>query len=300
VAGRHVVASAIEHPAVLGACSRLEREGAAVTLVPPRPDGVVDPEAVRCALRPETVLVTVMHASNETGVVQPVAEIARIARHAGALFHCDGVQAAARLPVDVRAIGADLYSISGHKFNGPKGTGALYVRDGVRIEPLGAGGRQERERRPGTENGPALVALGAAAEWLAAHLDTETSRLAALRDRLERGLLDRLPGAAVNGAGSPRTPNTTSVRFAGLDGEALAIALDLAGFAVSTGAACAGGSVRPSHVLLAMGLAPGEARSSLRFSLGLGNDEAQVDALIEAVEAAAARQRRKPAAVGRG
>jgi cysteine desulfurase len=291
-AGRHVVTSAIEHPAVLIACSQLEREGAAVTYVAPGGDGVVDPEAVRRALRPETALVSVMHANNETGVIQPVAEIARIAHEAGALFHSDGVQAAARLKVDVRELGVDLYAITGHKFYAPKGAGALYVREGVKLQPLQFGGRHERERRPGTENVPAIAALGAAAEWLLANVGAEAARLAALRDRLERRVLERVPGAAVNCAGAPRTANTSNIRFDGIEGDALVIALDLAGFAVSTGAACSSGAVHASHVLTAMGLTNGQARSSMRFSLGRGNGEAQVDSLVDAVESAVARLRK--------
>jgi cysteine desulfurase len=291
VAGRHVVTTAIEHPAVLNACAQLEREGAAVTVVGVGRDGVVDPGEVRRAMRPETALVSVMHANNETGVIQPVAEIARMAREAGALFHSDGVQAAARVKVDVGALGADLYAITGHKFYGPKGAGALYVREGVKLEPLQWGGGHERERRPGTENVAGIAGLGAAAAWLAANLEAEAARLSALRDRLERRLLERVPGAAVNGAGAPRTPNTANIRFDGLAGDALAMALDLAGFAVSTGAACSSGAVRASHVLTAMGLSVEQGKSSMRFSLGRGNGEAQVDALAEAVEQAVARLR---------
>jgi cysteine desulfurase len=291
VAGRHVITSAIEHPAVLNACSQLEREGALVTYIAPGKDGAIAPDDVRRALRPETALVSVMHANNETGVVQPIAEIARIAHAAGALFHSDGVQAAARMRVDVRALGVDLYAVTGHKFYAPKGAGALYVREGVKLQPLQFGGRHERERRPGTENVPAIAALGAAAEWLLANVDEEAARLSALRDRLEQLILDRVPRAAVNGAGSPRTANTTNIRFDGVEGDALVIALDLAGFAVSTGAACSSGAVQASHVLTAMGLGGEQAKSSLRFSLGRGNDEAQVDALAAAVEAAVARLR---------
>lgn len=285
--GKHVVTTAIEHPAVLNACAQLEREGCAVTyLAPP-----INAAAVRDALQPGTVLVSVMHANNETGEVLPVAGIAEVTRAAGVLLHCDGVQAAGRLSIDVRALGVDLYTISGHKMYAPKGVGALYVRSGVKVTPMLFGGRHERERRAGTENSAGIVALGAAAEWLIENGDAECVRLAALRDRLESGLLARVPDVVVNGA-SPRMPNTTNLRFAGLEGESLVIALDLAGFAVSTGAACSSGAVAPSHVLTAMGLTKGEAKASLRFSLGRANDEGQVDALIAAAEKAVARLRK--------
>ncbi len=282
---KHVVTTAIEHPAVLNACAQLEREGVGVTYVAPGSNGVVDPDAVRRALRPETVLVSVMHANNELGTVQPVAEIARIAREAGALMHSDGVQAAARIPVNVATLGVDLYSITGHKFNAPKGIGALFTRKGVRLTPLQYGGHHERDFRAGTENVPGAVALGCAARLASASP-------AALRDRLERGILARIPAAAVNCAGAPRTPNTTSIRFDSIEGEAMVIALDLRGFAVSSGAACSSGAVEPSHVLTAIGLTREQAKSTLRFSLGRGNDEAQVDALIEAVAEAATHLRR--------
>lgn len=289
---RHAIISAIEHPAVLGAPKELERRGVSVTIVPADAQGIVHPDAVRKALRPNTALVSVMHANNETGAIQPVQEIAHVAHEAGAVFHSDGVQAAGRMPVDVRALGVDLYSISGHKLYAPKGVGALYVRDGVRIRATQFGGRHERERRAGTENVPGIAALGAAARWMLTHRDDESRRLAALRDRLEQGALARIPLARVNSGGAPRVPNTVNIAFDGLEGEALVIALDLAGFAVSTGAACSSGAVQPSHVLLAMGLTSAQAKSSLRFSLGRINTEEQVDALLNALEASVARLRR--------
>jgi cysteine desulfurase len=291
-AGKHVVTTAIEHPAVLSACSRLEHEGAAVTVVPVGADGVVDPDEIRAALRPETVLISVMHANNETGALQPIPEIAKTAREAGVLFHSDGVQAAGRLPVSVRDLGVDLYTISGHKFSAPKGVGALYVREGVKLEPMLFGGRHERERRAGTENVAGAVALGAAARWLLTNVTAEGARLAALRNRLERGVLDRVPHTRVHAGAIARTPNTSNVAFEGIEAESMVIALDLAGFAVSTGAACSSGAVQPSHVLIAMGVPATEAKSSVRFSLGRTNDEAQVEALIEAVAAAATRLRK--------
>ncbi len=291
-AGKHVITTRIEHPAVLGACGQLEREGAGVTRLPVGCDGVVAVEDVQQALRPQTTLISVMHANNETGAVQPIEAIARIAREAGVPFHSDGVQAAGRLPADVRALGVDLYSISGHKLNAPKGVGALFVRHGVSLQALQYGGRHERERRAGTENVPGIAALGSAAGWLVEHREDEARRLVALRERLETAILKNVPGTRVNAGSAPRTPNTTNVLFEGVEGEALVIALDLAGFQVSTGAACSSGAVEPSHVLTAMGLDAAEARSSIRFSLGRDNDAAQVEALIEAVTSAAARLRR--------
>jgi cysteine desulfurase len=212
-----------------------------------------------------------------------VEEIARICRAAGVLFHSDGVQAAGKLPVDVRALGVDLYSISGHKLYAPKGVGALYVREGVKLQAQQYGGRHERERRAGTENTAGIVALGTACAWAARHVAPESARLTAWRDRLESAIVERLPLVKVNGGGAPRTPNTLNLSFAGLDGEALVIALDLAGFAVSTGAACSSGATSPSHVLLAMGLSASQARGSLRISLGRLNDETQVEALAAQV-----------------
>ncbi len=289
---KHVITTAIEHPAVLGACAQLEREGVAVTHVKPDRTGVVRAESVAEALREETVLVSVMHANNETGVIQPLAEIALVAHGSGALLHSDGVQAAAKIAVDVRALGADLYAITGHKFGAPKGAGALYVREGIELQPMQFGGRHERARRPGTENVPGVVALGAAAAWAVANGESERIRIAALRDRFELGVLDRVPDVQVNGAGADRVPNTSNLRFDGIEGEGMLIGLDLRGFAISSGSACSSGAVEPSHVLTSMGLSSEEAKSSLRFSLGRGNDEQQVDRLIEAVAAMCAHLRR--------
>jgi len=291
-AGKYVITTRIEHPAVLGACGQLEREGASVTRLPVGRDGMVAVQDVQQALRPQTTLISVMHANNETGAVQPIEAIARIAREAGVPFHSDGVQAAGRLPADVRALGVDLYSISGHKLNAPKGVGALFVRHGVSLQALQYGGRHERERRAGTENVPGIAALGSAAGWLVAHREEEARRLVALRERLETAILKNVPGTRVNAGSAPRMPNTANVLFEGVDGEALVIALDLVGFQVSTGAACSSGAVEPSHVLTAMGLDAAEARSSIRFSLGRDNDAAQVEALIEALTSAVARLRR--------
>jgi cysteine desulfurase len=290
-AGKHVVTTAIEHPAVLNTCAQIEREGGAVTYVRVGGSGVVDPDDVRRALRADTVLVSVMHANNELGTVQPIAEIARIAREAGVAMHSDGVQAAGRIPVRVAELGVDLYSISGHKFYAPKGVGALYVRKGTPLSAIAFGGHHERERRPGTENVAGAVALGAAADWISKHGAEESARLAVLRDRLETGIRERVPMAGVNGAG-PRTPNTANLHFDCIEGESLVIALDLRGFAVSSGSACSSGSVEPSHVLKAIGLDTLRAKASIRFSLGRSNTAEQVDALIHAVSGAVAHLRR--------
>jgi cysteine desulfurase len=289
---RHVITSAIEHPAVLNACAQLEQEGVEVAWLPVSSDGSVRVEDMKRALRPGTTLISIMHANNETGVLQPIQEIAALARRAGAIFHCDGVQVAGRLPVNVRELGVDLYSVSGHKFGAPKGVGALYVRKGVELAAQLHGGHHERDRRAGTENVAGAGALGRAAS-----LDFDWGTLGELRDRLERGILSQVPGTRVNGDPGSRVTNTTNIRFEGVEGEAMVIALDLRGYAVSSGSACSSGAVEPSHVLLAMGLTPEEARSSLRFSLGPGNTAEQVDGLIEAVVASAAHLRRISPAV---
>ncbi len=291
-AKKHVITSTIEHPAVLNACTQLEREGAEVTWLPVGPDGIVLMSELKRALRKSTVLITIMHANNETGTLQPVREIATLAHASGAVFHSDGVQVAGRIPVNVREIGIDLYSVSGHKFGAPKGIGALYVRKGIPLEPISFGGHHERDRRAGTENVPGASALGRAAA-----LATDWTTTAVLRDRLERGILDRVPEASVNGSVENRLPNTTNIRFDGIEGEAIVIALDLRGYAVSSGSACSSGAVEPSHVLLAMGLTAEDARSSVRFSLGPENTEGEVDGLIEAVEASVAHLRRIAPAV---
>ncbi len=283
---RHVITTAIEHPAVLSACDQLAREGVAVTFLPVGAAGRVDPDDVRRFIRPATVLVSVMHANNETGVIQPLQEISAITREFGIPLHSDGVQAAGRIPVNVAELGVDLYSVSAHKMNGVKGAGALFIRESTRVAAVQVGGLHERGRRAGTENVPAFAAFGVASDLgRTRHPDGE------LRDRLEQGILSRVPTARVNGCPGERLPNTSNIRFPGLSGESMVIALDLAGFAVSSGAACSSGSIEPSHVLLAMGLADSKARSSVRFSLGLGNTAEQVDALIEAVAAFAARTR---------
>jgi cysteine desulfurase len=282
---KHIITTAIEHHAVLNTCQALEAEGVEVTYLPVSPAGVVDPGAVRDALRPHTLLVTVMMANNELGTIQPIEEIGRIAAEADVWFHTDAVQAAGKLPIDVKLLGVDLLSISGHKIYAPKGVGALYVRSGTRLAAQAFGGHHERDRRPGTENVPGIVALGKAAELALAKLGSEPVRLAALRDRFEQAILDRLPATRVNGAGALRVGNTTNITFSFIEGESLVIALDLKGIACSTGAACSSGAIEPSHVLTAIGLAPAEARASLRFSLGRTNTAEDVDqALAEVPE----------------
>ena len=289
---KHVVTSAIEHVAVLNACAQLEREGVEVTYVPVGNDGCVDPDDIRLALRPETVLVSVMHVNNETGVVQPVEKIGAMARDLGVTFHVDGVQALGKVDVNLSTLRADLYSMSGHKVNAPKGVGALFVRRGTRLGPIMHGGHHERDRRPGTENVPAAVAFAHATEWASANLDDETERIRELRDLLEEGIVERVPSVSINGGKAQRSPNTTNICFEAIEGEAMVISLDLKGFAVSSGSACSSGAVEPSHVLTAMGLPAERARSSVRFSLGRGNTLEQVDELIDAVAESAAQLRR--------
>ena len=280
---KHVITTAIEHPAVLAPCAQLEREGVAVTRLPVGANGTVSAEDVRRALRPETALISVMHANNEIGTLQPIADISTVARQAGVYLHSDGVQALGKVPVDVDALGVDLYSMSGHKIYGPKGIGVLYVRRGTRLAATQFGGHHERDRRPGTENVAGAVAFGLAAELAAVNLAADRARIGHLRDRLEDAILSRIPGTGVNGERWNRTPNTTNIWFDGVDGEAMVIALDLHGFAVSTGSACSSGAVEPSHVLLSLGLPAEKARASLRFSLGRHNTLTEVEALIDAV-----------------
>jgi cysteine desulfurase len=281
---KHVITSTIEHPAVLNTCQALEKEGVEVSYVKVGSSGVISPDDVRAALRPETVLITIMHANNELGTIQPISGIGRIAREAGVVFHTDGVQSTGKIPTNTVELGVDFFSLSGHKIYGPKGIGALYFRKGVEFEPILFGGSHERGLRPGTDNVPGIVGLGAAAELAARNREPESQRLSALRDRLEHGILARVEWAGVNG-GSPRVPNTCSIHFDHVEGEALLIALDLRGFAVSSGAACSSGAVRPSHVLTAVGLSAERAKSTLRFSLGKQNTAEQVDALLEAIPA---------------
>ncbi len=277
---RHLIAGSIEHEAVLNTVKALARRGWSITLLPVDTSGIVSPAALAEAITPSTALVSVMHANNEIGTIQPIAELAAIAHTHGALMHTDAVQSVAKIPVDVRTLGVDLLSLSAHKFNGPKGAGALWIKRGTRLVATMTGGKHERNRRGGTENVPGIAGLGAASRLAKQKLGFEGPRLAALRDRLERGILANVQGTAVNGAPTPRVPNTTNISFDGVEAESLLIALDLEGFAVSTGSACSSGTLEPSHVLRAMGLPSHRTQNSIRFSLGAGNSEAQVDALV--------------------
>jgi cysteine desulfurase len=286
-AGDHVITSSVEHHAVLHAVERLGERGIDVSFLPVDGQGLVAAEDVRRALRPNTRLISVMMANNETGVLQPVEEIGRIAAEAGVRFHVDAVQAAGKMPLDVDSIGCQLLSISGHKMHGPQGTGALFVRRGTRVEPLFAGGAHERQRRAGTENVAGIVGLGKAAEC--AMSSEAAERMQVLRDRLEMGLLEQASG--VNGGKAPRIANTSNLWFDSLEGEALVIALDLKGLAVSSGAACSSGANEPSHVLLAMGVSPERAKSSVRFSLHRQTTEEEIDRAIELVSAQVVRMR---------
>ena len=278
---RHLIASAIEHEAVLNTLKALTRHGWRATLLPLDPSGIVSPDRLREAITDDTALVSVMHANNEIGTVQPVAELAAIAHERGALMHTDAVQSVGKIPVDVRALGVDLLSLSAHKFNGPKGAGALWIKRGTRLSPYQTGGKHERNRRAGTENVPALAGLGVAATLAAARMTREAGRVGALRDRLEEGVLCSVPGTVVNGERSRRVPNTTNISFERVEAESLLIALDLEGIAVSTGSACSSGTLEPSHVLKAMGLPVHRTQNSLRFSLGLFSTDAEVDRVVD-------------------
>ena len=277
---KHLITCGIEHEAVLHTMKSMAKRGWKVTLLPMDASGIVSVDRLREAITDDTALVSIMHANNEIGTVQPIAELAAVAHERGALFHTDAVQTAGKLPLDVRALGVDLLSIAAHKFYGPKGAGALWVRRGVRLLPVLTGGRQERNRRAGTENVPALVGLGAAAEVARRKIDTEGPRLAALRDRLETGILSSVPGTDRNGAAAPRVPNTTNVSVDRVEAESLLIGLDLAGVAVSSGSACSSGTLEPSHVLKAMGYPHARTLGSIRFSLGTSNTDADIDRVL--------------------
>ncbi len=296
---RHLIASAIEHEAVLNTLKALARRGWRVTLLPVDQSGIVDPAALREVITDDTAVVSVMHANNEIGTVQPIATLAGIAREHGALMHTDAVQTAGKIPIDVTALGVDLLSVSGHKFYGPKGTGALWLRKRVRLMPYVTGGRQERNRRAGTENVPGIVGLGAAAQLAAKKLAAEGERLRRLRDRLEHGILTDVPGAERNGAAEPRVPNTTNISFERIESESLLIGLDLEGIAVSSGSACSSGTLEPSHVLKAMGLPHSRTLSSIRFSLGAGNTEEDVERVIRVLPPLVEKLRRLSTVGGR-
>lgn len=290
--GDHIITTQIEHHAVLNACRRLEALGCEVTYLAPDAQCRISAEQVREALRPNTKLVTVMMANNETGVLQPLQEIGQVVAGTSAYFHTDAVQAAGKVPIDVNDIGCHLLTISGHKIHAPQGTGALYVRRGTKLNPLFYGGRHERSRRAGTENVPGLVGLGRAAEIAREGLASgDIDRIRALRDRIEQSALARIDDSGVNGRGAPRVPNTVNIYFDFIEGEALVIALDLKGVAISTGAACSSGAIEPSHVLTAMGLPPERARCSMRFSLGKHNTGEDVDFALSLLPATVAHLR---------
>jgi len=298
---RHLIASGIEHEAVLNTLKALARRGWRTTLLRVDETGVVSPDRLREAMTDDTAIVSVMHANNEIGTIQPVADLAAIAHAHGALMHTDAVQSAGKIPVDVRALGVDLLSVSAHKFNGPKGAGALWIKRGTRMQPVMTGGKHERNRRAGTENVPALAGLGVAATLAASKMPGEARRVAALRDRLETGILHAVPGTVVNGARDARVPNTTNISFDHVEAESLLIALDLEGVAVSTGSACSSGTLEPSHVLRAMGLPPHRTQNSLRFSLGMFSNQEEVDRVIEILPRLVEKLRgltRKPAVAG--
>jgi cysteine desulfurase len=302
---KHIITTALEHEAVLNACQALEKDGVAVTYLSVDRDGRVAPDAVRRAIQtgrsdpnsfpshvpPATSLITIMHANNELGTIQPLEEIGRIANEADIYFHTDAVQSAGKIPIDVNELQVDLLSVSGHKLYAPKGIGALYIRGGTRLRQLLYGGHHQRGFRPGTENVAGIVGLGKAAEIARLSLAEDAQRVSTLRDKLQQGLLQRVPQSRVNGGAAPRTPNTTNLVFPGIEGEALLIALDLKGLACSTGAACSSGAVEPSHVLTAIGLPPEEARASLRFSLGRHTTSADIDFALSVVPAAIAQLR---------
>jgi cysteine desulfurase len=290
--GDHIITSTIEHHAVLHACKHSEETGCEVTYVPVDSRSLVNPDEVRRALRPNTKLISIMTANNETGVLQPVEEIGTIAAEAEVYFHTDAVQAAGKVPIDVQRIGCDALSISGHKIHAPQGVGALYVRKGTHLHPLFYGGRHERSRRAGTENVPGIVGLGKAAELaMQGFKRGDHEKMSALRDRLQKGILAQVEAAGVNGDGAPRVPNTANIYFDHIEGESILISLDLKGLAVSTGAACSSGAIEPSHVLIAMGLRADRARASIRFSLGKQNTDEDTDIALALVPETVARLR---------
>jgi len=278
---RHLIASAIEHEAVLNTFKALAKRGWKTTLLDVDQSGILSPDQLKKAITDDTALVSVMHANNEIGTIQPIAELAAIAHQHGALMHTDAVQSVGKIPVDVRALGVDLLSLSAHKFNGPKGVGALWVKRGTRLQTIQTGGKHERGRRAGTENVAGIVGMGVAAKLAAEKLSSEATRVGALRDRLEEGILRAVTGTAINGARMSRVPNTTNISFDRIEAESLLIALDLEGVAVSTGSACSSGTLEPSHVLKAMGFPPHRTQNSLRFSLGVFSTQEEVDRVVE-------------------
>lgn len=278
--GNHLITSQVEHHAVFNTCEYLEKQGFKVTYLPVDSEGRVDPGDVEKAITKETLLVTIMQANNETGTVQPIAEIGRIARKRGVYFHSDAVQAFTKLPTRVDELGVDLLSLSGHKIYGPKGVGCLYIRKGTKLDSLVHGGHHERNRRAGTENVPGIVGLGKAAELGAGEMSEEAKKLATLRDRLQEEILARIPEVRVNARNAERLPGTLSVCFKYVEGESILLSLDMKGIAASSGSACSTGAIEPSHVLTAMGVPPEEARGAVRFSLGRQNTEQEVDRVV--------------------
>ena len=285
------VISAIEHEAVTNTARALGARGWQTTVVPVEASGLVPVDAMAAALDDSVTAVAIMLANNEIGTIQPVAEVAALARERGALVLCDAVQAVGKIPVDVQALGVDLLALSAHKFGGPKGVGALWIRKGTRLKSLLTGGRQERGRRAGTENVPGVVGMGAAARVAGAQLERRLGAIGALRDRLERGILDGIAGTSVNGDRDRRVPNTTNISFEGAEGESLVMALDLEGIAVSTGAACSSGTLEPSHVLRALGLPPSRVQSAIRFSLGAATAGGDIDRVLAVLPGIVARAR---------
>lgn len=279
--GLHIITTSIEHHAVLHTCQALEKEGFEVTYLPVDEYGLVTPEQVEAAIRPDTILVSVMAANNEIGTIEPIAEIGAVCRAHKVLFHTDAVQAVGHMPLDVAAMQIDMLSLSGHKFYAPKGVGALYIRTGVRIENLIEGGAQERSRRAGTENVPAIVGMGKAIELITAEMAEENARISGLRDRLIAGILDAIPESRLNGHPTKRLPGNVNVSIRYIEGEALLLSLDMAGIAASSGSACTSGSLDPSHVLLAIGLPHEIAHGSLRLTIGRDNTQDEIDRVLE-------------------
>ena len=279
--GNHIITSAIEHHALLHTCQWLEKQGFRVTYLPVDGDGLVKPEDLEKAITKDTILVSIMFANNEIGTLQPIAELSRIAHAHGAIFHTDAVQAVGAVPIDVQAMGIDALSMAAHKFYGPKGVGALYIRRGVRIDVNQQGGAQERSRRGGTENLPGIVGMGKAIEMATENLPEHMARQTALRDKLIDGILERIPEVRLNGHRTKRLPNNVNVSIRYIEGEALLLRLDLAGVAASSGSACTSGSLDPSHVLLGIGLPHEIAHGSLRLTLGDFNTEAEVDYVLD-------------------
>jgi cysteine desulfurase len=298
--GNHIVTSSVEHHAVLHSCQHLESQGFDVTYLPVGSDGIVQPESVRRAITDKTTLVSIMYANNEIGAVNPIPEIAQVVKQRAnelsrtILLHTDAVQAAGYLELDVKRLGVDLMSLSGHKFHGPKGTGVLFIRRGAPFLPLLLGGGQERERRSGTENIPGIVGLSVALETANAQREEASRHCAALRDRIIEQVLARVPGSRLNGHSTQRLPNNANFSFPGVEGEPILLGLDMAGIAASSGSACSSGSLEPSHVLLALGQSAEVARGSLRLTLGRDNTEEQVDYLIEVLVDLVERLRRLP------